>query len=201
MSKPKKTNNPDIEEEIQYDSESEDYARNGFSVAEGESGAKALKKIKKLQEELSECKEEKQEYLDGWQRTKADFVNLKKRAEEDRKSFAKYANEEFIMELLPALDSFDQAFQNKEAWEKVDSNWRSGVEFIHSQLLSILNNHGVSAVDPLGEEFNPELHHSIEMIEVEEEKDDGKIVQVTQKGYRLGDKIIRHPGVKVGKKK
>lgn len=202
MSKKESNNkNSDIEnrDESAYDLEEISYDGKDFSdFDESDSTDSLIKKLKKIKEELAECKKEKQEYLDGWQRIKADFVNLKKRNEEDRKSFAKYANEEFILELLPALDSFDQAFKNKEAWEKADKNWRTGIEFIHSQMMSILNNHGVTEMNPIGEKFDPKLHHSVEVIGVEDKKDDGKIIDVTQKGYALGDKIIRHASVKVG---
>lgn len=183
--------------EIVYEEEagaSESVSNSSFSKSPDD-------QVAKLKKDLQKCKEEKQEYLDGWQRAKADFVNLKKRAGEDKKSFVKFANEEFILELLPALDSFEQAFRNKEAWEKADANWRTGVEFIHSQLMSILSNHGVTEMNPAGEKFDEKLHHSIEAVAVEDKKDDGKIVEVTQKGYMLGDKIIRHASVKVGELK
>jgi len=158
------------------------------------------KKNNKLKIELESCKNEKQEYLDGWQRSQADFVNFKKRAEEDKKSFVKYASEDFIMEILPVVDSFDQAFKDKEAWEKADKNWRIGIEYIYSQLKGVLENKGVVEINPINEEFNAELHQSVEMIKVEDKKDDGKIVEVVQKGYKIGDKTIRYPGVKVAEK-
>jgi molecular chaperone GrpE len=187
-------NNNDLDKEITYEEENNETPVSSFSKD-------PKTKEAKLKKELKKCQEEKQEYLDGWQRIKADFVNLKKRSEQDKKDFAKYANENFILELLPALDSFDQAFKNKEAWERADANWRTGIEFIYSQLTSVLENHGVKEVSPMGEIFDPQLHHSVEMVEVEDEKNDGKIVEVIQKGYSLGDKTIRHPSVKVGELK
>ena len=113
MSKSDSNNKNDIDEEIVYEDGSDGFDSDDSSIP--------VKKIKKIKEELKKCQAEKQEYLDGWQRVKADFVNLKKRSEKDRTAFAKYANENFILELLPALDSFDQAFGNKEAWEKADA--------------------------------------------------------------------------------
>jgi len=184
MSKSKKDNRQAPEEEIIYDDAD---SNNCFE-----------EKLKKVKEELKKCRSEKQEYLDGWQRAKADFVNLKKNTEEDKKKFIKYSNEEFILELLPALDSFSQAFRDKKNWEKASLDWRMGIEFIYSQLMNVLENHSVTEIDPLHEKFDPKLHHSIDTVEVENKGDDGKIVEVIQKGYRLGEKIIRHPNVKVG---
>jgi molecular chaperone GrpE len=158
-------------------------------------------KLKKVKEELKQVKSEKQEYLDGWQRAKADLVNYKKRSEEDKKDFIKYANEDFILEILPVIENFEQAFKNKEVWEKIDKNWTTGIEFIYNQLKKVLEEKGVLEINPMGQEFDPNIHHSIEIIEIEDKKDDGKILEVVQKGYKLGEKIIKHPNVKVGKTK
>src|SRR3989344_2951801 len=82
---------------------------------------------------------EKQEYLTGWQRAKADLVNARKRDEEERKEFIRFVNGQLIEDLIPVLASFDMATENKEAWEKADKNWRTGVEYIHAQLVKILS--------------------------------------------------------------
>jgi len=156
------------------------------------------KKSKKKFSELEVCRKERQEYLDGWQRSQADYANLKKRMEEDKKYIGAFAVESFIQDLLPSLDAFDMAFGNKEAWEAVDKNWRSGIEFIHGSLLRTLEDRGVTQYNPLGEGFDPELHNSLEMVEVEDEKQAGKIVSVVQKGYKMGDRIVRVPNVRVG---
>ena len=99
------------------------------------------------------------------------------------------------------MDSFESAFKNKEAWEKVDKNWRTGVEYIHTLLINVLSNHGVSVVNPLGEKFDPQRDEAVESIPVENKEDDGKILEVITTGYKLQDKIIRAPRVKVGEYK
>lgn len=157
--------------------------------------------IKKLRERLKEAQEKAQEYLTGWQKERADSINLKKRLEEEKKDFAKYAKEDIATELIPVLDSFESAFKNKEAWEKVDKNWRVGVEYIHSQLINVLANHGVSVVSPLGETFDPARDEAIETVPTEKKEDDHKIVEVVSVGYKLGDRIIRAPKVKVAEYK
>lgn len=154
--------------------------------------------VKKLREKLKKTEEKTQEYLTGWQKERAESVNLRKRLEEEKKEFAKYAKEDIATELMQVLDSFESAFKNKEAWEKVDKNWRVGVEYIHTQLVNVLSNHGVSVVNPLGEDFDPQRDEAIETIAVKDKKQDGRIIEVFSIGYKLNGRIIRAPKVKVG---
>jgi molecular chaperone GrpE len=158
-------------------------------------------KIKQLREKLKKSEAERMEYLAGWQRAKADLVNARKRDEEDKKEFVKYANEDLILEILTVLDSFDMAFSNKEAWEKVDKNWRVGVEYIYSQLLSSLERFNLKALNPIGQKFDPNHHVSIENVIVTDKSEEGMILDVIQKGYELNGKPIRAPKVKVGELK
>ena len=155
-------------------------------------------KIKQLREKLKKSEAERMEYLSGWQRAKADLINARKRDEEDKKDFVKYANEDLISEILSVLDSFDMAFANNEAWEKVDKNWRVGVEYIYSQLLSALERFNLKVINPVGQKFDPNHHVSIEGVEVTDKAQDGMIVSVVQKGYELSGKVIRAPKVRVG---
>ena len=157
--------------------------------------------VKKLRIKLKNAEEKAQEYLTGWQKERAESVNLRKRLEEEKKEFAKFAKEDIATEIIPVLDSFESAFKNKEAWEKVDKNWRQGVEYIHSQLIGVLSNHGVSVVSPLGEKFDPTRDEAIETVAVENPEDDHKILEVVSAGYKLQNKIIRAPKVKIGEYK
>jgi molecular chaperone GrpE len=151
---------------------------------------------KKLKEKLKECEKERKEYLDGWQRSRAEFANLKKKSEEERLKQRVFGREEVLEEMFRALDSFEMAFRG-EAWEKVDSNWRTGVEYIYSQMLSSLESFGVTQIDPIGEKFDPNTHTSVESVATDDEKKDEIISDVIQKGYRSNDRIIRSPKVKV----
>ena len=163
---------------------------------EGE-GLLPVQKIKKLREELKKCQKEKEEYLAGWQRAKADFINLKKEEEKSRMELMKFANKELITEILSVADSFDMAFVNKEAWENVDQNWRIGVEYIYSQLVSVLEQNDVKQLNPIGEVFDPNIHTSVESVPAEKAEDDHKIMAVIQKGYMMHDSLVRSPKVKV----
>lgn len=161
-------------------------------------GPDSAQKVKQLKERIKELEKKNAELLNGWQRDKADFVNARRQDEENQKKFATFAKEDIILELLQTLDSFESAFKNKEAWEKVDENWRKGVEYIHSQFGGVLAQHGLSVISPLGEKFDHNRDEAIEMVQVENEDDDGKILEVVNSGYKLHDKLIRAPKVKVG---
>lgn len=154
--------------------------------------------IKKLREKLKKAETERMEYLTGWQRAKADMVNARKREEEERGEFAKYANEGLIGDLIPVLESFDMAMGNKEVWEKADKNWRVGVEYIYSQLIKVLKEHGVVEINPVNEKYDHNLHEAVSYEPVIEEKLDQQIIQVIQKGYLLNGKVLKAPKVKVG---
>lgn len=154
--------------------------------------------IKKLREKIKKLESEKQEYLTGWQRAKADMVNARKRDEEERKEFTKYASEAVISDLIPVLDSFDMAMGNKEAWEKADKNWRIGVEYIYSQLLKVLTENGLKETSPLNEKFDHAKHEAVSYEPVADEKLDHVIVGVIQKGYSLNGKLLKVPKVKIG---
>lgn len=171
-----------------------------FEPEDGGDEEAPLAKIKKLKEELKTARKERDEYLTGWQRAKADFINARKEEERSRADFVKTANKELVLDMLTTLDDFDMAFGNKEAWEKVDKNWRTGVEYIYSRLLNTLEQNGLKQINPVGEIFDPNIHTSVESISVENPEDDHKIQEVVQKGYILNGSLIRSPKVKIGMK-
>lgn len=155
-------------------------------------------RTEKLKSQIKELQKKNAELLDMWQRDKAEFINTRKRDENDKQEFLKFAKRDLIEELLPALDAFDSAMKNKEAWEKVDKNWRVGVEYINSQLHKVLSEHGLKVINPLGELYNEKRDEAIETLKVEDKNDDGKVLEVVQLGYELNGKEIRAPKVKVG---
>lgn len=163
---------------------------------EGELDAKAT--IKKLREKIKKLESEKQEYLDLSQRTRADYANFKKEVDENRVADRKFATKRFIESLLPVLDSYDMAQGNKEAWEKVDQNWRVGIEYIFGQLRTALENEGVVQYGKLDDAFDPNLHESMEQIAVSNENQNDTIVRILQNGYKMNDTILRPARVHVG---
>jgi len=155
-------------------------------------------KIKKLQNKIKWCEKERQEYLDGWQRSRADFVNREKTVVLEREKAVTKAQEDIFVKLFPILDSFDMAFLNKDAWEKLDKDWRIGVEQIYSQTKRIFEQEGIFEIEN-EREFNPDLHEPVNITEVEDESHDGQIITVVQKGYIKGDKVLRPTKVIIGK--
>jgi len=152
--------------------------------------------MKKLREKLKTCEKEKKEYLDGWQRMRADFANIKRDEEARRGEMIKFASEGLVDDLLPVLDSFSMAFGNKEAWEKVDANWRKGVEYIYAQMYSVLESRGLTEIGKVGELVDPRTHVAVEEVPTILEKDINTVSEVIQKGYRLHNKVIRPAKVK-----
>jgi len=151
-----------------------------------------------LKTRLKECLAERKEYLEGWQRSRADYINAKREYESEKKELVTFAKGNLLADLLPVLDSFDQAFGNREAWERVDSNWRIGVEYIHRELVRIMSEHGLEAIDPVGESFDTTLHESAGSEDVATENLHHTVIKTLQKGYRLGGKLIRPARVIVG---
>lgn len=153
--------------------------------------------LKKLREKLKVCEKEKKEYLDGWQRMRADVANIRKDEETRRGEMIKFASEGLVDDLIPVLDSFSMAFGNKEAWEKVDANWRKGVEYIYAQMYSVLESRGLTEIGKVGEHIDPRLHVTIEETPATSPEQADTVAEVVQKGYRLHSKVIRPAKVKV----
>jgi len=162
---------------------------------------KDKQKLKDLRAELKMSQKESREHLTALQRARADYVNLKKELDEIRDITKKKTTEKVLADFLPTLDSFDMAMGNTPAWEAVDKNWRMGVEFIYSQLKTALENNGISSIDQVGVEFDPNLHEPIETKETDDANLDHKIERIIQKGYRMGEKTIRPARVVVWKNK
>lgn len=155
-------------------------------------------KIKKLREEIEKLRKERDEYLVGWQRAKADYVNQSKTYLEERSDLIKNAARKTISAILPTLDTYDLAKGNVEAWNAVDANWRTGIEYIFQQLLNALENEGLKKFGKVGDVFDPNLHQSIEAIPVSDRMQDGTVLSVLQSGYMLHEKVIRPAKVNVG---
>ncbi|MFZ3011749.1 MAG: nucleotide exchange factor GrpE [Minisyncoccia bacterium] len=161
-------------------------------------GEEDLKKtLKKFRADLKQLKKEKEEYLTGWQKERADFANYRKQENERRLNFSENVSERILGRFLTVIDSFNMAFANREAWEKVDENWRKGVEYIYGQMNTIFEEYGVKPVGEEGEAFDPNIHQSVELVETDKKELDHKVAKVIQKGYKLGVRIMRPAKVDV----
>lgn len=146
-------------------------------------------KMQKLRDELEKIKTERQEYLDGWQRCKADAVNAKKEAAAYGERLASRAKESLLEEFIPALDSLDMAFAST-AWDALDAEWRRGMEQVKSQFLDALRRNEVERYAAVGDTYNPHLHDAVQEVE-SDGGTSGTIARVLRYGYKSGDRIIR----------
>lgn len=147
--------------------------------------------VKKLREDLKICKKEKEEYLTGWQRAKADYVNLQRELDQARIIISVITREKMTEKLLPALDSFEMAFNNKEHWEKIDKEWREGVESIYQQVIKGLNDSGIEKIDQEEIPFDTNIHQSISSTPTDNEQKDHTVEKILQAGYKIGERVIR----------
>jgi molecular chaperone GrpE len=196
-------NNNEEESTIQNDSPDITYEDNRHSDTElADDEATAEQKLKVLRTKLQEATDKNRELGEEVARTKADFLNARKRLEEDLIRSRERDTIKHIEKLLPLADSFYLAQLDKDAWEKADEKWRRGIEGIKSQLDSILKGYGVTAVDPTGQVFDPVRHEALSTISVTDETLHNHVITVMQLGYiqSVGDseEIIRPARVTVG---
>lgn len=186
-----------MNEEENKNQEEEEFSPDIISEEEeGNSG----ETIKKLRAKLKESEKLRQEYLEGWQRAKADFVNAKRNVEKEKESFIKYSIQEILTQLIPVLDSFEMAL--KEISKTSSEEMTKGVKNIYEQLKTVLSQNGVQEISPQkGETFNPSEHEAVSSEEVDREKEDGAVINLFQKGYKLNDRIVRAAKVTIGEYK
>lgn len=157
----------------------------------------SLDVVKKLRQKLRETEEKNKENMEGWQRARADYANLQKTHAEQIQNLRSYVVSDVVEDLLPVLDSFSMAMSNKEVWEKVDQNWRMGIEYILKQFQTTLEKYGVTEIETKeGDSFDPNIHQALETVETEDESLNEKIAVVMQKGYKMKDTVIRPVKVK-----
>ncbi len=148
-----------------------------------------------LETKLSEAQSKADEYLDGWQRARAEFANFKKRAEKERDEAYQNAAVDTLRKILPIIDDFDRAMSNVPA-EKAEEDIIKGFTLIHRKLLNLLENSGIKVINPVGEEFNPAFHEAIGRDD-NTDVPSGHVSTVLQKGYIYGDKVLRPALVRV----
>jgi len=151
-------------------------------------------KVAKLRSELAECRKEKQEYMDGWQRAKADYVNALKRFETDAKASELRGRVRAIEMLLPALDAIERAqVVQSQALHKMPD----GFEAIARQLKSAFASLGLEAVGEVGEAFNPALHEAFGTDAAESAEEDNTVSVVLENGWKIGEVLVRPAKVRV----
>jgi len=148
-----------------------------------------------LQAELDKARAQAAEYLDGWQRARAEFINYKKRVEREREDHGQYAHVEVLNRLLPAMDDRNRALDNLPD-DLQGHAWTQGIALVGQKFNAILETYGLREIDPLGEAFDPNLHEAIG-VDTGTETESGHVTVVLQKGYVYGDRVVRPALVRV----
>ena len=152
----------------------------------------------KSTDEVENLKQEIGESKDKYLRLFAEFDNFKKRNARERLELIETAGKEVMISILPVLDDFERALNHIED-DKEAEELRKGVLLIYQKLLTSLEQKGLKEMESKGKDFDPDFHQAITEIEAPSKKLKGKVVDVIEKGYFIGDKILRHAKVVVGK--
>jgi molecular chaperone GrpE len=160
-----------------------------------EEQAVSREEIDKLRGELNEMRTKADEYLDGWQRSRADFANYKKRVERDQAQVYQMAVGSILKRYLDVTDDLERALKNKP--KKGDgAAWAEGIELVYRKMLALLESEGLKQMDADGQIFDPNLHEAISQ-EPSPEHESGQIIEVVKQGYVIGDRVIRPALVRI----
>ena len=144
---------------------------------------------------LEEVRRERDALQDRLLRTAAEFDNYRKRMDRERRELAEYTGGEAIKDLLPIIDNLERALQAAAQ----DDPLRKGVELIHKQMLEILRRRGVTPIEALGADFDPNVHEAVTQEESAQHRE-GEVMEELQRGYKVGDRLLRPAMVKVAKR-
>jgi molecular chaperone GrpE len=170
-------------------SEAEEQEMNGSSDAlESEDGV-AENDEPSAEERLQAAEAKANEYLEGWQRARAEFANARKRMERERVEARRNATVDVVSRLLPILDDFDRALESVPQ-EIGDHSWFEGVALVHRKLTTILENVNIERIEAVGQPFDPNYHEAV-LQEESDEHDSGIVIRELQPGYKLEDRVIR----------
>lgn len=190
MSKEKKAA-PEAERETKAPDPAEDGAQDAQECV-SEDGAGVQTEIDDLQKQLEAAKKQSDEYLNMAQRVQADFENFRRRNNAVRADAYEDGARAFIKTILPVMDNLERAL----AAESADAALHEGVSMVHRQLSEALEKRGVTVIDCAGEKFDPRLEDAVMQADASE-GEPGTVCLVLQKGYQLGDVVLRHAMVKV----
>jgi molecular chaperone GrpE len=148
-----------------------------------------------LQVRVAQLEKEAADYKDQWLRSAADFKNFKRRTEQERADLIRGASAGLLLKLLPAVDDLERALASVTP-DVAATPWYGGFKLIPQKLQTVLESEGVTPIDALGQDFDPNFHEAV--IYEAAEGQDGKVVGELQRGYKLRDRVLRPTMVKVG---
>lgn len=146
-------------------------------------------------EKLKAAEKKAKEYLEGWQRAKADYSNLKKQSEKERAELGKFARATLLVQLIPILENLRRAFSHVPE-EQRQHDWVKGIAHIQKQFEDLLAQSGLSEIDAEGKKFDPALHEAVGK-EKHEGKESGTILEVIASGWKIGDDVLVPSKVKI----
>ena len=158
-----------------------------------EAAAAEAEDIESLKQALAEEKEKAEANLVGWQRAQADFINYKRRAEQEKEDICKFANTELLCCILPVLDDLERALASSPS-QSDKTGWIDGIRLITRKLRASLEAQGLCPIEALGHPFDPNLHQAVR----EDKGKDGIVIEEVERGYKLCDRVIRPSKVVVG---
>ena len=153
--------------------------------------------IEALRGDLETWQAQANEYLDGWQRSRAEFANYKKRVDRELSQAYQSAAGNIIKRYLEVLDDLERALKNRPQ-DGDGAAWSEGIELIYRKLTSILEAEGVKVMQAQGEMFDPNLHEAIAQ-EENGENESGQVIEVVKRGYMLGDRVLRPAQVRIAR--
>ncbi len=145
--------------------------------------------VNALKEKLEEAEARAAEYLDGWQRSRAEFANARKRLERERANAYSNASVGYVAKLLPILDDFDRAMATVPA-DIAKNSWFEGLTLVRRKLTSLMDELKVETIDAVGLPFDPNMHEALALVETDG-VESGYVVEEVQTGYRIGERVIR----------
>lgn len=193
--------NPEVQEEVQKNTDNladnEENTDKGKKSFFSKKKDKDKMKIQDLEKEIEQLKAEKAELNDRFLRLFSEFDNYKKRVSKEKLDLISTASEKVLVSLLPVIDDFERAIAANEKVDDVDSI-KEGFNLIYNKLVQMMKRFDVEEIQAKGEEFNTDFHEAVTHFPAQKEEDKGKVIDVTEKGYKLKDKVIRYAKVVVG---
>lgn len=150
-----------------------------------------------MPDELEQVSAQAAEYLDGWQRARAELANYKKRVERDRREAYQRAAGDILTQFLDVIDDLERALEDRPD-EGDAADWADGIELVHRKLVAVLDSHGVEPINASGQPFDPTIHDALTHEETDDTKE-GYVIDVVKQGYRMGDRVLRPALVRVAK--
>lgn len=169
----------------------------GEEVLEDVQEVSLEEKVLTLEAEILQSKEQAEDYYARLQRLQAEFDNFRKRTQKEKEETLKYAAERVVEAMLPVLDNFERAVSSSQSSQDFTA-FSQGVEMILKQMYNALSKEGLTAIEAVGQPFDPKLHDAVLQVDSEEHPEN-TVVEELQKGYYLKEKVLRPSMVKVSR--